>query len=480
MPIYNNPVLGKAFNSLAGAFAPMSASDQANYAKASAINAEAQRLADLYANPNMDDFDRRAMVAGAYDPDDSLYAVDLNSATTRRGQDVAARSALDVTNANNVAALARQNALPVTLKPGETAHLPSQTQNATGLGPTLQGNEKPLTESEMIASILGNLPPEKQELAALGDAPVEQVLVNGQSQYVYRPDAVGQQPAPTGARKNGVAVLPDGSRAPVTQDHSTGAWHLSQTGEALPEGAEVTNIPTPTGSNEDLGLTTSTNSLAQKRFMSNRRVLDLAGEIRELIANNPGSMGVVGSLRKMAQNPAQTVPEASEFTGGRGLGVAEAINRGLIDEGLASEFFNPALPELDSALNEMVWAYASSQQADGRVSNQQMEQTRKAFGVNGPLANTQQLLAAINRMAAQVERDQERLGALVPDNIRNAYGSSSAPVAPGASPPVPAAGGAFEVQTPNGTVIIRRKGAPTNPLQEEARPLGSIRASLER
>lgn len=114
---YNDPNWGKAAANLAAAFAPPSGQEIAGFARAgllqtqrNAADADAQRLADLWAmagDPqfNQDVFDRRNMVVGNWNPNQSYYAVDTQDATNRRGQDI------DASTRRAVQAMANQSAM---------------------------------------------------------------------------------------------------------------------------------------------------------------------------------------------------------------------------------------------------------------------------------------------------------------------------------------------------------------------------------
>jgi len=114
---YNDPNWGKAAANLAAAFAPPSGQEIAGFARAgllqtqrNAMDAEAQRLADLYRMAtapdfNQDQFDRMGMAVGNWNPNQSYYAVDTQDATNRRGQDI------DASTRRAVQAMANQSAM---------------------------------------------------------------------------------------------------------------------------------------------------------------------------------------------------------------------------------------------------------------------------------------------------------------------------------------------------------------------------------
>lgn len=213
-PAYRNDV-NEFFKGLSSLFAPPSAQDRSAYAKAAATREQSARLAELYSDPHLGDWDRRAIAAGLYNPTQSYYAQDQNDATARRGQDLNLQGTLGRTAMEQEGAMARQMAQPVLVNENQTAFLPGQTQAATGLGNMLFGNinvgqgevtttpdgrtitgpEKPLTESELKATILAGMPIEQQQAAAFGSTPIEAIIMDGEPVNVTRPQALGQTPA---------------------------------------------------------------------------------------------------------------------------------------------------------------------------------------------------------------------------------------------------------------------------------------------
>lgn len=203
------------FQGLSSLFAPPSAQDRAAYANAAATRAQQERIAQLWDDPNLSDWDKRAIAAGLYNPTQSFYAQDQNDATTRRGQDLTLQGTLGRTAMEQEGAMARQMAQPVLVNENQTAFLPGQTQAATGLGNMLFGNinvgqgevtttpdgrtiagpEKPLTETEHNASVLAGMPLDQQRAVAFGSTPIEQIVMGDGPINVTRPEAIGQRPA---------------------------------------------------------------------------------------------------------------------------------------------------------------------------------------------------------------------------------------------------------------------------------------------
>lgn len=110
---YNNPDIAQGFSNLSSMFTPPSGSELAAYASAKAKKEEAERFAQLLDYTKRPDFDREqfermAIAAGRYNPNQSYYSVDQGNAVTMRGQDVNARTSLQMNEADNIASMARQ------------------------------------------------------------------------------------------------------------------------------------------------------------------------------------------------------------------------------------------------------------------------------------------------------------------------------------------------------------------------------------
>ncbi len=283
MPIFNNEAIGKGFSSLAAAFAPPSGSDLAGYATASATKEKAARLAELFQmaqNPSFNQpvFDRSNIAAGNYNPTQSYYAQDQNNSTTMRGQDITADTSITNNTADNTRALATNTAdntqktiaaLFGPLNQGQIAPaLPADIGAKVGL-PGLDarvGADKPLTETELAASILSTLSPQDQRNKALEGVPVEQIIgADGKPTIVARPDAVGAAPydKPTGATETQNYQAPpgaDGKPGPAGTayfDPATKKWIDTQTGAEIPAGSRTASTVVQ-GSAADTGFAKTT------------------------------------------------------------------------------------------------------------------------------------------------------------------------------------------------------------------------------
>lgn len=195
MPIrsnmYNDDSIASLFSNVASALAPPSGTELASLSTAGLNNQKRQQIADLFANPNQPDFDRRGIVAGLYNPTQSFYAQNQNDATTRRGQDVTART--DITK--SMLAPVAQDAV---------RYVPPSIADLYGVNQRQEGLRTPLSETQVKGDLLQQQLPanppaltDSQTIAlTMGSTPVENIIdANGQPRTVLRSEAVGHQPA---------------------------------------------------------------------------------------------------------------------------------------------------------------------------------------------------------------------------------------------------------------------------------------------
>lgn len=287
---YNNPQIGQAFSNLAGMFKPPDGGDMAGYALANERRQKSKIVEMMLADPTNPNFDKWGMAVGNWTPSQSQYAVDLGDATTRRGQDTAAETARLTNAADNARALqeaklkgeqAIVQSVIAPLNEGQTRApgladyfgMPGLPENTQGLvkagqgdtvfgpnGQVLRGAEKPLTDEQVKGAVLAGMPIEQRRAAAMGQTPVEKVVGEGGApEFVYRAEAPGRQPyiapAAGGRLENGTALLGDGkTRWPVVQDPATGKWRHAQTGEGIPDDAQVFAMARPQGTAQEVGL----------------------------------------------------------------------------------------------------------------------------------------------------------------------------------------------------------------------------------
>ncbi|SFK86147.1 hypothetical protein [Methylorubrum salsuginis] len=218
--------LREGFSNLAQAFAPPSAQELLAGSKIRETNQRVAQIADLYAmagDPNVNGtvLANKAGIAGAFNPSQSLEAVDRNNRTSVFNNAADNTRALQQTRMQQDGELTRAMLAP--LGTGQTRIVPGSIASAFGVperqtgivslnqgdraflpdGRTLDGAPKPMSDDQLKASIIAGLPQAEQRAYALGGTPVENVVTPNGPRVAFRADAVGQEPmAPQAAPTN--------------------------------------------------------------------------------------------------------------------------------------------------------------------------------------------------------------------------------------------------------------------------------------
>lgn len=455
-----DPNLAKAVQNLSELFAPPSGADASGWANANAKRAEASRIAELYSGA-AGDTDRQAVMAGIYNPTQSYKALDMNNTTTRRGQDIVANTSRFNNTADNTRALEERRmteaglltrndgdnrtkldmntntvrgstiaSLYGALNPGQVRpEVPAEVAGTIGLPQITpaQGAPKTLSMDEVKAAALGQLPLEQQQGLALAGPGTQNVVRDGVPTVESNVGALGQtayvKPDASTKPTNGQFVLANGQRGPATQGQN-GRWIHAQTGEELPIDAQITNTPTPTGSNEQLGVGKAVSNDIDKQLIKTASVKDTAVRLRDIVAKSPASQGVVGSLRGTAQNVIQSGGELGQYFGGEIQRVTNGIREGAVDAKLAG-LFDPNIPAIELMSNLLATQYAEMN--GDRLSNELVRHTKEALGLNGLTSNQADTIARLNAAIKLIDSRQ--------DILTKARGGGAGAVVTAAPPP---------------------------------------------
>ncbi|MBE7196265.1 MAG: hypothetical protein INR70_00465 [Parafilimonas terrae] len=218
------------FSSLAKVFAPPSPQEMLAGAKTREIAAQQGRISELYAmakDPNFqrEVFDRMAVAAGSYTPNQSYYSVD--TADRRSGLNNAADNARALQQTGMQQRGETERALLAPVGQGATRFVPDAIakmfgvpQTQTGVvelnqgqtatlpdGRTLAGSEKPMSSDEVKARVLGGMPLEQQRAAAFGTTPLQTVMGPDGPTLTTGPEAIGRTPAPAQQAPSSLARL---------------------------------------------------------------------------------------------------------------------------------------------------------------------------------------------------------------------------------------------------------------------------------
>ncbi|MEZ0218665.1 MAG: hypothetical protein ACAH22_00065 [Tardiphaga sp.] len=264
---YNDPAFAQAASNLSSLFAPPSGADASGWASANAKNAEAKRLAEIYASAadpafNQQTFDRRNIAVGNYNPTQSYYAQDQNNSTAVRAQDVSAatlRRGQDIQASTSRANNAQDNQRSLigsiygALNEGQVRPaIPESIASLYQLPaiPAAAGTPKPLSESEWKAGQnqrlldTGGINDQMLIDALVGDkAPVQSVGPDGKTGMFMSPGAAVRQgaqpydkPAATSLEgDNYLAAGPDGKEIRfVGRPDASGRIIDVNTGQVVP------------------------------------------------------------------------------------------------------------------------------------------------------------------------------------------------------------------------------------------------------
>lgn len=200
---YNNPELGAVFNSVASMFGPPDSGELVNYAQARGLNQKADIIEQLKGDPRYQGADG-GVLAGLFNPTQSWRALDMGDATARRGQDIDAATSRENNVRDSQRAFVTSTFQPLNQGQVRPA-IPAGVGGFFGVGglPAVQGNPKPMSETEVKGSWLqelldsGKLTPDDVATQYRSDTNVEEVLgLDGKPMFVTRGAAVGMQPAP--------------------------------------------------------------------------------------------------------------------------------------------------------------------------------------------------------------------------------------------------------------------------------------------
>lgn len=415
---YNSPEMAAVAQNIAQMFGPPSGSDLAAYSTARKNNQQSDIVAQLRANPEYQGFDHQSILADLYDPTQSFQRINMDDATNRRGQDVsAATSRANNADTNRTGLISNMFGA---LNEGQVRpQLPGDIAGMYGLPelPQAAGMPKPRTQQEVLGGQTqrliddGQLTDQNLLSIAMGSTPVENIIdpVTGQPVVQWRDQAVGAEPyfnkGAEAKPTNGVARLQDGTVVPAVQGPN-GRWLHAQTGEELPPDIQIFDTPKAQGTAEEVGLTKPTNTAVEKQLIDIAVAKDTAQTLRGLIAESPASQGVVGWMRGTAQNVIQTGGELGTFFDGGVAEVMADIENGLADAGLAGSF-DKNIPAIELLANLLAFQYAKTTTGE-RLSNEMLQSTRKALGLDGLTANQASSLARLDQAIAQIE-SQERI-----------------------------------------------------------------------
>jgi hypothetical protein len=495
MPTFRNTAvdpsqISGAFDSIAAAFKPPSASEILAGAKVAETRQKVQQIADLYARglaktpEEQQLLDQQASIAGIYNPSASLTAVDRNNATTRSTNAADNARALQVARETQTGETTRSLLAPV--GEGATRFVPPSIASAYGIpgqqvgalkasegqivrapdGTTLAGPEKPLSTDQQNAKTISGLGPEALRQSAMGSLPIEQIIdaTTGKPKYVTRADAVGQSPVPdTTKAQVGNYKLPGGGTGSARLDPNTGSWVDTQTGQPLPTGINIFGA-TLQGGKDETGLgAAGANSVTQK-LLDMKALGTTLDAYERLVTADPNAIGIVGTVRGAVQDVGATLQEGSKLLTPLQQQFEKDMASGIVSPEVQQKYralmpadgkYNDRIPQAQMLQLLLASQYAKFLDPNGRISNDRLEQVQNSLGHGSMLSNGQRTKATLSQMREQLRAQQEYLTQSNPDAAKAlglTVGGAGAPAAPAATPAPAAAPGTRRKFSADGTL----------------------------
>jgi hypothetical protein len=447
---YADPALTQAFNNIASMFAPPGGADMAGYATAAAKRAEADRLSWLFNNSADPTASARSALTGVQGYGQTPAGFGMTDMTNRRGQDIDAGTKLRQTEMQQAGELARLYATPRVVGQNDTLIVPNQTQAATGFAPTMtgiveakpgdrkfladgrmiEGAPKQLSSDELKAKIMqdemaaGRLPAEAAIGSALG---TPQTIQTPQGPRITTPGQAmlsGATPytAPSNsARKDGMALLPGGQRVPVTRAPDALQWQM-QDGTPVPPEAQVFDLAKPQGTNEQLGITSSNVTEANRIKSSLDAAEFTVRQMREILQKNPNVAGVPGRVKGVLQSLGSSAAQVAKAYAAEAPSASMSLEEAKAQLERVAGGYDPDIVRLQSGIMDLAYARAQIGNPSGEVSRQAFERALESFG-QSYLSSQQDLETGL----AAFERDTLAAGRVKVNSLRGGQSPVAAP-----------------------------------------------------
>jgi hypothetical protein len=452
---YHDPSIREGLNNLAGLFAPPSGQEMAGFAAANAKRQEAERLAAIFSNPDPAAAAELAARMGIANYGQTRSGFGKTDATNRRGQDIKASTDLEQERIKGANDIAKLYASPVILSQNQSAIMPQQTQQGTGLpqvlmgiqerdpgkayalpdGTTAMGPPKPRTSDEVVAAIMeeqirtGGVTPQAVLGPKLG-TPLQTQGPQG-AQFEAPGDAMARRAAPAAAPRKVKDVVTDatGRQINIMDD---GSSQFSD-GTPVPTDTRIVNRATPQGSNEQLGLgTTANRSRAQAIRGTVANADRLMADIDQTIRTNPASAGLAANVISFTQDVGQVFREFGEKFSNPNTPVSMQ-DLAAMTARIAPGEYNPVYRRVKAQLLELAYTNARLNNPSGEVSRFALEREIEALGL-GTVGNDKAVLAVLDASRGRLRRSLAEADVLegtarapTPDSL---YSPENQPAAP--------------------------------------------------
>jgi hypothetical protein len=377
----------------------------------------------------------------------------------------------------------------VVLSPGEAAarNLPQTLTGAQELAPnrqvvvptysngqmttqTFSGPDKPDTVDAVKAAELKRL----RDSGVIDDQMMAAILAgNLDLKVVQRPDgsagyelatkAIGMPagtPPTTRDDRFGAYIVdgPNGKQTlPARFDRGRNAWVDAQSGQPIPAGVSVTDMPRPQGGLNDLGAGVAND--IDKQLLNIAQADNTVDRYAALVASAPGVQGAVGRVQGTLQNLIQTGTELGQMLGVQRQELERAVASGVFSPEVVQRFggFRTDIPAAEAMRQMLIAQVAQATTTDSQVSNRDIERVEKQIGGGDWLSNQTDTLARLAQVKQDLASRRDVLGRARTTGSRYWPGGAPPPAAAAAAaPPAAAPAGPRQIQTPAGTVTIQR------------------------
>jgi hypothetical protein len=211
-------------------------------------------------------------------------------------------------------------------------------------------------------------------------------------------------------------------------------------------------VPKPQGTAADVGLSKPTTTEIEKRLLDAAVAKDTANALLAKVLESPASQGVVGLLRGTAQNLVQAGGEVGAYFGGQVKAVTDQIQQGAADADVGA-YFDPNIPAIDMLSNLLAFQYAKMTTGE-RLSNEMMQQSRRALGLDRLDANQANSVARIREAVKAIGRQEQIMLRAHRGGVNGILEQGGAPeAAPAPTPHAMPSAGTPEFQRIDGKIV---------------------------
>ena len=176
-----------------------------------------------------------------------------------------------------------------------------------------------------------------------------------------------------------MALLPDGRRAPVTRAPDGLQWQF-QDGTGVPPEAQVFDLARPTGTNEQLGVTNSNVTAANKLQAAIDGADYTVRNMREILSKNANAAGIPGRVKGVLQSLSSSAEQSFKAFAAEDPNAPISLSEARAVLSRAAGGYDPDIVRLQSGVMDLAYARAQIANPSGEVSRQAFERALESFG----------------------------------------------------------------------------------------------------